>query len=306
MNKKMLLSLILTFLVFLLCACTNNEISNSVDSPTIEFIYDTDTPTTVSNTSEVDITEMPALIGEYDLDECKNRNGIFIAYNDGSFDLYRSNGYCLELHPYSTYCLGMFQRDSIVNELPEITQETNMVLFWEGDYSLTLWHVNGVSTAVSTSENGTRGYGLIDQNGSPFTIYYQDNSFTRLYPLYINGVKREDFHDINTIKWEYRPYKGMSQSYEHSSLSGFEEGATIIISTADGTTLTEKTYHVDSKYYDCAADHNDFDFQDSYTLSPTPTPDGYAQLDFSGVPSGQYVLIVRNSIMYIATLVNVI
>ena len=263
---------------------------------------------TVANT-EKEYTLPPESItqGAYTLEEASERTGFYLAYEDGSFDRYAGGGYCVDHYNGNIDFSGMFMSDNISNSLPTIDTNTKLVFFADNYQTLTLRSVNGSVSALSVEAgNGTKGFAYIDrinEYGASLLAYYKGSGWGQISPHYINGVPSQDYEAIHFTETVH-PYSGMSSQTAIIDYFSFEKGSTVTLAIAEGSKLVEKNYPANITYFDCMPNGNNYWIEDQHYLYPTPTADGYAQIDFSGIPDGQYVMYLDLGTSYIATVVS--
>ncbi|MGM9604893.1 MAG: hypothetical protein ACI3XG_07485 [Faecousia sp.] len=218
-----------------------------------------------------------------------------------------SGGYCEGLSTWYDGFDGMYIPAKLVDATPIVNRDMNLVLFWDSDYLLSLNPIHAEVNAFQTvTDDGMLGYGRmgrIDSKYQSASIYinYRNHESTYIDPVYINGKPAYEY-PAEHFSWTVRPYSGMSKDYTYEMWNFV--GDTITLGTGEGTTLIEKTYDIDAKYYDCNVDHNSCEEKDIYYLKGIPTPSGYATLDLSDVPSGRYSMVLEynNNKNYTASL----
>lgn len=327
MSIKALISLILAGILLSGCTLFSNTTNQTMDTnPTESTVIlntaSTPMPTATVATENTERTEAPTQAqeettepiprkqGAFSIEGCKKHAGVFISYDDDSFDLIPSGGYCEGLSTWYDGFDGMYIPNAIIDETPIVNKNMNLVLFWDSDYLLSLHPIHAEVNAFRTvSDDGTSGYGRMGQINSKSqsaSIYlsYRNHESTYIQPVYINGKPAYEY-PAEHFSWTVRPYSGVSQDYTYQMWNFV--GDTITLGTGEGTTLIEKTYDIDAKYYDCNVDHNSCEEQDVYYLKGIPTPSGYATLDLSDVPSGRYSMVLEynNQKRYIASLLTI-
>ena len=250
----------------------------------------TDSMSYVTESTEMEVkSEMEEVqqIGTYSLDDCVEYDGLYYAYDDGSFDKVATGGYCLGGKGYID---GMFLDDYYKSK---IEGTDKMVLFWEGQYSMELYPVAAQIPVIQLEkEDGTRGFGHFDwSDTSVLVTYYRDHVHERVIIQTINGALPEEY-EPECIEFTVNPYKGIPSEERYICLNGFKPNTEVTLGIAEGTTLEEKTYKVDATYYLCSRDSNHYEEEDSYKIKTTPTAQGYAELDFSEIPDGKYVMVL--------------
>ncbi len=292
-----------TVISFASVACSQSDIQKE----TIYLTPTTETSNCASNTELSETTEpFTSTIGSYTIEDCKTQNGVYIKYNDESFDIYRSGGYCDGLTRGDSYFYGMYLPDSIADSMPTIDENIDLVVFSDEEYWLTLYPIYAdVAVYMTESNDGILGYGrLVNMSESKayISISYKNHEETSIQALYIDGKSPKDY-DAEYLRWRVRPYKGVNSEYSQE-LWGFK-GSSVTLSVVEGTTLKDVTYEINARFYDCAPDHNDCNDEDLYEIKCIPTSQGYATADLSEVPNGRYVILFEYGKYYKASLVTI-
>lgn len=295
-----------------LCGCAReNNSTNETDlaketknSDAYAALESNEVVESVQSSSTVEEVNEIALTGKYLLDECMEKNGFYIAYKDGSFDYYYTGGYCQGIRREVATFEGMYLEDEIMQKNPIITPEDNMVLFWEGDYFITLHPVIAEIPVVQIEvENGEDGFAHFISDTS-LGVFYKDNEWENIEVQTIDGMPAEEYVK-EEVKIETTPSAGMPSVVEMMKLRGFKKNTTVTLGIAEGSTLIEKAYEVDTTYYYCDPRWNHYEEEDFYYLANVPTAQGYARIDFSAIPSGRYIMVINTGKnTYRATLVE--
>lgn len=304
MKKTVGITLTFIMLMELLCGCVS--VDYSIDETTGEYLETADVEADNNEpewTEEESTEPVVVLQGQYTLEDAREIGGLYLLCDDGSFNKYRAGGFCVGVDD-RTRSDGMYLLDSIAEGLPSVNADTNMILFWDGDYYVSLSVINAQASAIQLfSEDGEKGYAMYARGS--LEIDYCNYEMEIKDIEYINGIPVGDYTGIEKIEITYNSAKGMPSATYISQYWSLPKGETLTIGTADGTTLIETAYTVNATYYDFDSGHNHFELEDGFLVPTTPTVDGYAKLDFSGIPAGQYVMYIDGDTTYMATLINI-
>lgn len=226
--------------------------------------------------------------GLFSLEDCKEYDGLYYAFDDDSFNLFSTGGYCLGGKGYID---GMYlANDNMHSTFDGIDK---LVLFWESEYTLNLYPVSAQIPVIQLErEDGIGGFGCFTwSNTSVLEAYYRDHVHESIEIQTINGAPPEEY-ESECIEFTVNPYKGIPSEERYFCLNGFKPNTEVTLGIAEGTTLEEKTYKVDATYYECGRDSNHYEEEDSYYIKTIPTAQGYAELDFSEIPDGEYVMVL--------------
>ena len=226
----------------------------------------TDSMSYVTESTEMEVkSEMEEVqqIGTYSLDDCVEYDGLYYAYDDGSFDKVATGGYCLGGKGYID---GMFLDDYYKSKIEilkklfyesrfsykqiyelntaleffekEFNQLDKMVLFWEGQYSMELYPVAAQIPVIQLEkEDGTRGFGHFDwSDTSVLVTYYRDHVHERVIIQTINGALPEEY-EPECIEFTVNPYKGIPSEERYICLNGFKPNTEVTLGIAEGTTF---------------------------------------------------------------------
>lgn len=291
---KIKTTLLIVSLVSLLVGCgmSGDVISETVNSTGISEQIPTELAT--------EITE-PVMQGQYTLEQCKEKTGIFIAHEDGSFTKYYGGGFLKQDGMYNAN--GMYIRNYLIDRNPPIGKNDKLVLFCDEKYTFDLLPVNWeVGVLFSELEDGTYGYtrAIGHKYGVDFFTYYDNFETIQNSIHYIDGVPAQEY-----------PFEIVQGGPKDTTGYGFPKGSTVKLGAQSGSALIEEEYEVSATYFDCQLIYNTGGVSDDeYFLDPTPTTDGYAVIDIYDarrdreVPSGTYVLVLRMGRKYIAYLLN--
>lgn len=312
MEKICAVIVVLAMMITMLCAC-QGTVNDSEDNSTTGVVEREETAISEETISEdwetTASTTEPTVSyqGSYTLEDSSVMNGVYIAYDDGSFDRYQMGGYCSGLTSGSLYFYGMYLEDSIAENLPVMDANSNLVVFSDSYYSLSLYPINSETGVIHVlSDDGVEGYGQLWQqheSGAVVSVDYRNNQNERWLVRYIDEKPAQDY-PAEKIEWEVTPYKGSSSTVYEKKALGFKNGTTVVFGMAEGSTLVETSYDVDTTYYNCNPEENNWQEEDRYGLPSIPTTDGYAGVDLSGVPSGKYIMLFEENGYYSASILN--
>jgi len=311
--KRILCLIMAVIVAVLLIACGANTEPEETKRQTVN------NQTSVNNAEFADVPDKEQnesngkMRGMYTLDNCKGMIGVYVAYEDGSFDMCTGGGYCYGLISGGNMFHGMFMRDvSLVyaKEIDKLSKEKRLVVFCNTDYSLTLHpiHAEAACFVVESSDGDVKGYGRLSQiteMGAPIDILYVEGEREDINPIYIDGKPAKEYN-AETVKWSVNPFKGMSGTSYTYQLWGFKKGTNVKIGVGKGTALVEKEYEVNSTYYDCEYDRNNWEDEDIYHIEGLATPEGYAEVDLSNVPKGKYVMLFQWKGTYRANILTIV
>lgn len=256
-------------------------------------------------------------IGTYTAEELGD--GFWLAYEDSTFDLYPQGGDSLDngaTYNGPRYYNQFYISNEKVERLPTITDKEKVVVVWNGDCNVYLYPVQGVeyATRVSAADLGDEfadilgeGYGIVtpkNENSYQLEVHYDDQDGSKSYDVaYINGksaIEYELAHTVHEYKYSHYSEERIGK-VEYYSL---QKGDVVTLGIPYGTTLVEYECQQDYTCFYSYPDHNNEGDSWYYAPQLTPTPQGYASLDFSGIPDGKYIMIVRGNKQYIGTILN--
>lgn len=290
-TRVAVLLIIFVLLAYALVGCTNKEETTKLPE--------------MQNISEVEKNT----IGALSLEQCASKGGIYIAYDDGSFDEIPGGGYCYGISQMTDGIKGMFLENDTVECTPAITSDMKVVVFSASEYYfLNAYSIHHEVAAIQyTSDNGTKGYGRLSYEQNTVYVYYRNHESEDIKIEFINGEPSENYNAVK-IEREVYPYKGMTTKKFYFGMAGFQPADKVKLGIVKGTTVVEKSYPVNITYFDCDSDHNNWDEEDQYYLEATPTVEGYAVIDFTELPTGRYVLVYEyvsgESRYYVASLLD--
>lgn len=222
--------------------------------------------------------------GQYTLDFCQGWPGLFVRYEDGSFDRYNGGAVFTWDDNYMTYGTDNFPRDLVISlgtveSNAKKLAEGELVLFWpydnrvrsglykveESGYSLVRKDEDGDLEGLFITRANESGTGFVQWNQGK--TFYWSNSIN--YST-INGISKELYEDF--------------PSAEGREFASFPANQKFTIGVTEGTTLVEKEYSTDYMYL--------IQSDESSNYQQTATADGYAVLDFSDTEPGEYIFTV--------------
>lgn len=299
---KRIISLMLALSLFAggLCGCGNTtETKDPASTTATDETVEIETTTPPEETRELiteEVTEQPTeqpteterqTMGSISLEQLQPAEyPVFcIAYEDGSFDFYYGEGsYKYESYS-SSHFYGMYAYDRYAEELPVIGDDTKMVLFCKKDFSLAVYPVRTVVNVVSYNY----GFGEFHSNGYSLDVHYPNGKYESVRLKTIDGEPVEQYEPI-IYEETVNPYSGMTSKTVRYIYEGFQNVDSVTLGVVNGTQIEEEECAVDAKFYSCAQDRNNYYEEDSYYVKWAPTVEGYAKLDFSEIPEGQYVM----------------
>lgn len=292
MKRKIALILALTMLVSILCSC--RRAGEGEESTTMI----NDAPSTISGTESLDTkatvppTEtMPEerTQGSYTLAECQTGSdpALYVRYPDGSFaKIY--NGAVLNWSDYPAKTYGAYYDNSdliiksaLDDRNPTINSENQLVVFCSLDTDV-IYNISPVSakgcTITRNNEDGKWEAIFLSNSEADNSLYcskywragssMKSTSEAGFDCTYINGISVGE-------------YPGIALA-EGTDFCDVPAGDTFMLGVVEGTKLVEKEFTADARYYIQADTRDD--------LKMTPTVDGYAIVDFSDVPAGEYII----------------
>lgn len=289
--KRMIMLICLLLGMVSLCAC------NSVEPPPPPETS-VDLPDRIQENSETQIEETePQMLGEYTVDDLAKKDGFFVKYSDGSFDRYHSGTVLNWGQPeYYTYGTEWFP--------------ANVVLSAEND-ALNVEKMKSGTLVFKTSHNAKVEAGVYpviesgfamrgkNTNGDSETLFWFDetgNDFwvvdgTKIEPQYRWNFSR--LRDVISINGMTPGSASIFEKEDDKMYVTLQLGDTYIIGEADGTALIESEYIVNQKYYLSTLNFNEeaYHYSEDYSsLELQPTADGYAVVDLSEIPAGDYII----------------
>ena len=268
MKKGFLPIATLIFLCSILCACSHSPIENSSNS--------TVPSTTLSTT--------PSTQGDYSIDDLQSAGatGFFIQYKDGSFDRYHSGKVLSWEGPrLMTYGNEYFYQHLIIDAWRDNLNEHSaasgqVVLFcsnstrFRSDLTPIEFGGNTISTTHEEKDAALFFYKKHGNYGADIWIHGKGIQ-------YINSKSSITINDVPLDAWCSSFSFDNSRSY--ASLNEWDE---LSVSIGFGATLYTYEGSVDQHFY--------FQKQDeTQTLNLIPTTQGYAILDFTDIPAGEYI-----------------
>lgn len=315
--KSIVVSILALLLLTIMCSCAKNDTPNDGDNIHVTSAPASNEQQTAVETEDVAESETipeKTLKGEYSLESARSLGGIFLAYDDGSFDRYTTGGYCNGLTKSSTDFDGYYVLNTMLEEIPaNITSDDKLVVFMDKDYNITLHHINAEVGAIRVnSDDGRTGYGhctYMFGDNMNVSVHYTNHDSEVIDVMYIDGMNPSEYPMEITDKVVY-PYKGMKSKEEHTYYYSFPKGETVTFGTAQGTALVEKEYVVSATYFDLFVNNNDWDVLDYYFADSKPTSEGYAEIKMyeswreQEIPEGKYVMVLKTDSNYMATIIN--
>lgn len=224
-----------------------------------------------------DIVQM----GHYTLEECKNP-GIYVLMEDGSFEKYQGgnvltwNAYASASHGTDYTFEDLIMDEAAYNKNLNVYSQGQLVLFCDKEDA---WYV--LNPVEEIGRTMTR---YNEETGKKEALFFQSHSQNE-FDSWINGdtlrSSAVDVRTINGISCEEYDKGNYEETRRYLDLP---ENEKYKIGIADGTALLEREYVVDSIYF--------LQSKDVCTWKLEPTTEGYATLNFSEVPAGDYIFSV--------------
>ena len=311
MRKKLYLMLMLVG-VLTFSACGKKEDVNTNENVTEDTITEND----VNEAEPIETEPEKTTIGEYSAEELYG-NGFYIGYEDDSFDEYPQGGESTNngtTFNGPRYYDDFFFANEKVDCLPVITDKDKLAVIWDGDCDVYLYPVQGEEYAIRVSATDLgdeyadvlgNGYGKIepaeDKNYYRLSVDYDGGGDGHKYynVEYINGKPALEY-ELTRMVHEYID-EGKKREIDYY---GLQRGDTVTLGIPYGTTLVEYNVCQDITCFRSWPDHNDDGAEWYYVPALKPTPQGYATLDFSEIPTGKYIMILRGGDEYIGTILD--
>lgn len=296
MLKKIHLLFFLT-IALAFCACTAETPGTTDNMPAISTPIETDAHAEVAITESTETT-VPTqnIVGSYTLEDCQERGGtsFYVRYSDNSFDQI-NKGYVLDWGNGAPYTLGTVYRDfhdliidaSADERNPTITDDNQLVLFCSEDFF--------VSYRIEAVESSGTTISRINEDGKREAIFFSNSikdGSLRCDQYWVagksirevdNGTPKIECTYINGFAVGDHPGLPLAEGTWHCNVP---EGETYKLGVVEGTTLVEKEYIADARFY-IQSDEDEY-----YEFKMIPTVDGYAIIDLSDIPNGEYILQV--------------
>lgn len=222
--------------------------------------------------------------GMWSLAQIQNNNGFWVKYLDGSFDKYDS-GYVLNWKGPDPMTYGAdYTPVNLLMDTAAVSANVRKIK-------------DGQLVLVCSSDNRVRA-GIVPVEYSGFTMarYNEDNKKEALF-----FSKVDDGSEVYVRKWvrggsignsvncstingiPLEQYGSRIATSGYNRYSTFAKTEKYTIGIASGSTVTEYEYWTDGAFY----------FQKEvkpFDVKLAPTVDGYAIVDLSGIPAGDYIL----------------
>lgn len=321
-NVRLVSALLLVLLIMMSgCSKKNEQSKKEINSPETAAIVEEQQveekgiqEEETIKVVETEPTEGYSLEGSYTLEDARRMTGIYLAFEDGSFDRYKTGGYCNGLTKSSTDFNGYYASNSMLLQIPTyVTAEDELAVFSDKDFKISLHPINFEVGAIEfVSENGVAAYGhcnYLFNDSMNVSVHYDNHDSEVIDVLYVDGVAPSAY-PLEVSELVVHPYKGMKSKEEIARYYSFPRGGSVTLSTAQGTTLVEQTYDVSATYFDLQVNRNDWDVVDYYFLDCKPTTEGYAKIEMYdswqgvSIPAGKYVMVFKTDSTYMATIIN--
>lgn len=284
MRRKLYLMLMLIGLVTFSACGKNEDVNTNTDvaeKTTIENDVDETEPV------ETEPEETISKIGARTLEECQD-NSLYVLYPDNSLDVYRKG----DIYSWGTpnpmtwgvdyYNISGTVIDSSFDmENGEKMKNGELVLFCSNDtgFKKMLYPVEEAGYVMhrQNNEEGCEEAVFLYNNGTVL-----DDPYVNLWrPGY--DMTRMEISTINGQSWDTYPISAETEEQRYATM---KYGDSIKLGMIEGTKIAETEYKVDYSYF-LSGENEPIEFE------MIPTVEGYAKLDFSNVPEGDYILIIE-------------
>ena len=246
--------------------------------------------------SEIEETE-PQIRGYYTVEDLSDMDGFFVKYSDESFDRYTEgeviNWGQPEYYTYGTeWCPANVVLHANFDSLNmESLKRGTLVFKTSHNAKVEAGIYPVVESGFAMSGFNAAGHGeklfWFDENGNDFWVV----DGTKIEPQYQYHFSRlREIMSINGISPGSAP---IFEKEDDKTYVTLQLGDTYVIGEANGTKLIESEYTVDKKYYLSTLNfwEKPYEYSETrYPLELQPTTDGYAVIDLSNIPAGDYII----------------
>lgn len=298
-SEKWAIGLLITLIIGLLCVIAfvilpllNNIFSsgNRDITKASTVIQDKTNGATIRDTPNKEemtiVTEPPSddQMGAYSVSGIQNKPGFYVKYPDGTFDIYWE-GIPLVWEGPDPMTYGTdYTPEHLIMRSDELTYNANKI---SKGRELVL---------VYPSDNRVRsGIVPVDYSGMTMARYNENDKMEAVFVSKVDtGVYLSSWTAGSSIKHGVLncgtingiPFEEYSVNFDYSGYNKYlslPKDEVYTLGIASGSSLVETEYYVATTYF----------FQQNiepYELKLNPTVDGYATIDFSDIPAGEYVL----------------
>ena len=290
MKRLISWSCLLLFLVSL-CACS--ESTPLEDPPSTD---QTATETKAYESNQEEQTQEPEMMGNVTAEDMKGylNNDLgyaicsfYVRYPDDSFEYYSSGSVIEwgsgEAYTYGTErtCYNLVLHSKIDAKNIENLSNGDLVFLCNQNTRVEANIFPVIESGFAMTSINNDGYLLFkNQDGSSYT--------------FTNGNRKPPEKNISTINGISVGKENIFQKDKSNKYVTLKEGDTYVIGEVNGTQLRETEFEVDSVYYLHTYDTDQFLYEYngvSYAFRYQPTTDGYAIVDLSELPEGDYVIM---------------
>lgn len=317
--KRSYIVILIIIMLIVVCGCGGIETqgtgyptaaatTSTVNSTTVTHGTTTETPTAATTQPMTEPTSEPTestgtQIGLYTLEECKQLQGLFVRYEDGSFDRYYAGGFRTRSGRWQEDEKLYISRYNVMSN-PVVTPDTQLVLFWDEQPQWNLVYsvlFEGYTIPYYSEEYGKQGAIVV---GSGVEIdatmgYRVDVGGDNYEILYLAKTRDGDMFGAPVKFEEDIPSVDVSGFYT------FEPGAEVTLRVAEGTEVTEVKTAADMAYYVYGKLYAADGYYYERSVDSYLSVDGYIEFDFSKHPSGQYVWIIESDGRYYGTVIQI-
>ena len=281
MLRKFRIIPVLMLLALLVSCGSNSELEATTPTePAVTEPAQTEPATTEPEPTEPEFTK-PYTMGFYTLEDLQSYEGFCILYPDGSLDKF-SKGSVLDWGNGApmTYGTDYNPEHILINRADDDAncgrlKNGQLVFFCSEDTAVRsgIYPVDYSGCTISRyNDDGKLEAVFVRQDGATY-------GWRRGYSI---GSPKIDVR-VDTINGlpiaEYAPKLEKADTQYYAS---FPPYSTFLVGVVEGTAIHETEYTSDRNFY--------FQTDEKYPLKLTPTTDGYAYVDLTDIPDGDYVL----------------
>jgi len=294
--KRLLVWISLVVVTVSLCACS--ESATYVPDYDSDYIYEEyeefeDYESTKEDETNEKTESKP--MGPWSLEDVKGlegTTGFLIHYPDDTFDYY-FGGNIVNWGMPEPYTYGTER--SVSNLVMYIdTDNANLEKLKNGELVfVTDRETHIVAHIFPVIESGYAMHCYENANGVSEFLLWENETGSKCD--YVDNItltpKRRNIDIINGMT---AGEEKIFEKDENNKYVTLNEGDVYTIGEVKGTTLVESEYYVDSVYYLHTYDTDYFLYEypdEAYPFEMQATTDGYARVDFSGLPAGDYIVM---------------
>lgn len=223
--------------------------------------------------------------GSLSLSYIKNDSGFYVKYPDGSFDNYDSGSPLIWEGPDPMTYGADYTPMHLIMDNYGVT--ANAEKLSNGELVLVCPYDNRVRSGIVPVDYSGMTMSRTNEDGKKEAVFVSKVDTGKVYlSLWIRGKRSSNgsAFSCNTINGIPVDEYGVNFDYSgYNKYLSLPKNEKYTLGVVSGASLVETEYSVNSTYF----------FQENvvpYELKINPTVDGYATIDFSGIPAGEYVL----------------